>query len=35
MSEILLKKYICVPLQYPIFLSDFNETLIFWKIFEN
>jgi hypothetical protein len=29
LNEILLKMYIGLHVQYPLFLSDFNETLIF------
>jgi len=30
----LLKMYICKHVKYLLFFSDFNETWIFWEIFE-
>jgi hypothetical protein len=33
MSEILSKMYVALHVKYPLFLSDLNETLIFWTDF--
>ena len=33
-NEMLLKMYICKHVKYLLFFSDFNETWIFWEIFE-
>ena len=34
-SEIWSKMYIGLHVKYPLFLSDFNETWIFWTDFQN
>jgi len=34
LNDIWSKMYICLHVEYPLFLSEFKETLIFWQIFE-